>query len=202
MKTLVPYTDLDAGTAAALPDARFAAIDGDDGYRRLLREVWEEGDPFILVEHDVVPTAAQVASLEACPEPWCGYGYSPGDWTPMFGFVRFGRALLSAIPEAFTDPSWPWDQLDAKFAVLARSRGFRWHWHYPHVHHARVAHFSRGEIYRAPMTVAEQIAVAEAEMVSIRAQQGGRPEGSHWLATVDQAVLAHDGTIVLKECFR
>lgn len=173
MTIVVPYTDLHPQTAAAVPDAQFVRIEHADHYRQLLRELWARGEAFTLVEHDVVPRTEQLAALDACPEPWCGYGYGPGDWTPVFGCIRFRADLIAALPGAFDDPSWPWMQLDAKFAVYAREHGFRHHWHYPHVHHARVPHnrVSDGvyEVARIPLTRDEQIGTLEAELSMLRA---------------------------------
>lgn len=132
---VVPYTELYPPTRESVPDARFVEVDDDDGYRLLLAELWRAGEPFTLVEHDVVPTRDQLAALEECSRPWCHYGYYPGHWIPVFGCVRFSRELIAGTQGVWGDESWPWSQLDMKFATYARERGWRAHWHSPHVRH-------------------------------------------------------------------
>lgn len=132
---VVPFTKLHDATRDAVPEARFVLVDDRDGYRKLLRDLWENGEAFTLVEHDVVPTRDQLDALEACPDPWCFYGYHPGHWIPVFGCVRFSAALIAGTEGVWNDPSWPWSQLDARFAAYARSLGWKPHWHYPHVRH-------------------------------------------------------------------
>lgn len=132
---VVPHTKLHPATREAVPDARFVLMRTPHSYRELLDELWEAGEAFTLVEHDVVPTRGQLAALDACDRPWCLYSYGPGFWIPVFGCVRFGPALIEALPDVWRDDSWPWEQLDSKFAVEARAAGFRPHWHFPHVHH-------------------------------------------------------------------
>lgn len=133
---VVPYTRLSPATRAAVPDARFVAVDAADGYRLLLADLWAEGEPFTLVEHDVAPTRDQLAQLEECPRPWCHYGYFPGHWIPVFGCARFSAELIAGTPGVWDNPSWPWSQLDMKFATAARELGWRAHWHSPHVRHS------------------------------------------------------------------
>lgn len=132
---VVPYTDLSEATREAVPDADFVRVDEAHGYRLLLAELWRRGEPFTLVEHDVVPTRAQLAALEECDRPWCHYGYFPGHWIPVFGCVRFSAELIAGTPGVWDDESWPWSQLDMRFATVARALGWRAHWHSPHVRH-------------------------------------------------------------------
>jgi len=132
---VVPYTRLLDETREAVPEARFVEVEPEQGYRELLAELWRRGEAFTLVEHDVVPTRAQLAELGACPEPWCHYGYFPGHWIPVFGCCRFSAELIAGTAGAWGDPSWHWGQLDARFAQHARARGWTPHWHSPHVRH-------------------------------------------------------------------
>ena len=179
---VVPFTKLHPDTAAAVPEATFVELQDDQHYRRLLDGLWSAGETFTLVEHDVVPTRRQLEELDACPAPWCGYGYGPGDWTPVFGCIRFRSELIAALPDIWKDPSWSWMQLDAKFSVYARGHGFHHHWHYPHVHHARVPHigFHNGsyEIARYPLTAAEKRGALVAEMRLLGADLARRARDS------------------------
>lgn len=147
----------------------FVRMSGPDDYRLLLRDLWADGAAFVLIEHDVVPRAEQVAELEACDKPWCHFGYCPGDWVPTFGCVRFSRELIAATPGIFDDPSWPWSQLDAHFAVEARNQGWSSHWHYPHVLHTRfLVKDDRGREERRLLTRDEESHILRAEEQRLR----------------------------------
>lgn len=168
IRVVVPYTDLNPATAAAVPDADFISVPGPDSYRFLLRDLWEQGDPFILVEHDVVPTDAQLAALEDCEQPWCHFGYCPGDWVPTFGCVRFSAELIAGTRGVWEN-EWPWCQLDAKFQVYARELGWKHHWHYPHVLHTRFSIVEGGLERREPLDREQELGILRAEMESLRA---------------------------------
>lgn len=168
---LVPYTTLYTDTIEALPDAFFVRVKGEHGYRLLLAEMWRRGQPFTLVEHDVAPRLGQIEQLEDCSEPWCHYGYCPGDWTPTFGCVRFSAELIAGTPGIFEDESWPWGQLDAKFQVEARRLGWEPHWHYPHVLHTRFAYLDeQGTHHRVRLGREMEMYLLTAETEMIRAE--------------------------------
>jgi hypothetical protein len=137
---IVPYTRLYTETVEAVPDAHFFEITDGDGYRLLLRRLWKAGEPFILVEHDVAPRREQLDALVACDHAWCHFGYVAGDWVPKFGCTRFGSEIIAGTQGVWDDESWPWGQLDARFAGAALSAGFLPHWHSPHVLHLRNAY--------------------------------------------------------------
>lgn len=167
---VVPFTALNPATKAAVPDALFVEMDAEDSYRLLMKDLWARGEAFTLVEHDVVPTAEQVAELEACPYPWCHFGYCPGDWVPTFGCARFSRNLIAGTQGVWDDESWPWSQLDAKFAVYARALGWEHHWHYPHVLHTRFSVINRdGNESRIEPHHDLELAILNAEKVSLEA---------------------------------
>ncbi len=132
---IVPHTDLTPETHSAVPNALFVEVESADGYRELLRSLWQAGDAFTLVEHDVVPTTEQLDALDHCEKSWCYYTYFPGQWIPMFGCVRFSADLIADTQGVWNDESWMWNQLDMRFFAYARERGWRAHWHYPHVSH-------------------------------------------------------------------
>jgi hypothetical protein len=79
----LPRTPRQEATWAALRDVaqvgripvRHVLCDAPDTYERTLRQWWQRGQPFVICEHDVVPTVAQVRALCACPEPWCAQAY-------------------------------------------------------------------------------------------------------------------------------
>lgn len=146
-----------------------------DSYRLLLRDLWQQGDAFTLVEHDVVPTDEQLDALELCDEPWCHFGYCPGDWVPTFGCARFSRELIAGTRGVWDDPTWPWCQLDAKFAVYARGVGWKNHWHYPHVLHARFSIVDGGIERREPLNQEYEFSILQAEVASLRQAAKAHP---------------------------
>jgi hypothetical protein len=128
---------------------------------------WSAGDSFVLVEHDVVPTEAQIAEIESCAEPWCLYGYAPGFWLPVFGCVKFSAELIAGTAGVWEN-EWNWDVLDQNFARFAVSQGFQPHWHYPHVHHDG----TRG---RRAASVEQKLLAAEAELALLSEEISGDP---------------------------
>ena len=47
-------------------------------YWELTRQLWESGEDWAYVEHDVVIPDGCIAGLEACPELWCMHSYKIG----------------------------------------------------------------------------------------------------------------------------
>lgn len=116
-------------------------------YTRLLERLWASGEPFALVEHDIVPHPGALAELAACDWPWCSYAYRLGSIVHAgLGCARFSASLLAAVPDAAeqtwresTDvhPPGHWCSLDDRLRrVLARA-GFA-----PHVHAVQVRHLN------------------------------------------------------------
>lgn len=168
---VVPYTELYAETRAAVPDACFVELTEDDSYRMLLRDLWLIGDPVIVVEHDVAPTAEQIQCLRSCDRAWCHYGYVAGDWVPKLGCVKLGRELIAGTQGVWDDPAWPWGQLDARFAGAARAAGFDPHWHYPHVLHLRNVYVGvDGNEHRVRYDRQTEMVFLQAEIESLRGE--------------------------------
>lgn len=166
---VVPYTKLWEETVCAVPEARFERMEGPDSYREFMAALWREGEAFTLVEHDCAPTRDQLDRLETCAEPWCYHGYFPGHWVPVFGCVRFSEQLIAGTSGAFEDRNWLWDQLDARFAVYARERGFRGHWHYPHVRHAGTQHNEAAGSSRHEIDDKLRLHLLQRELASLQA---------------------------------
>lgn len=51
------------------------ALDAEYAYDRLIRRLWSEGQPFVLVEHDILPWPGAVQQLWECDRPWCAFQY-------------------------------------------------------------------------------------------------------------------------------
>ena len=65
-------------------------------YYDLIVAMCERGEPFVIVEQDIVPPPGAVEALLACPEPWCGHSY---DVAPR---EHNGRVLADVV-EIFGD---------------------------------------------------------------------------------------------------
>jgi hypothetical protein len=129
--------------------AQFLALDPDDdgGYGRLIRRLWAKGDSFIVCEHDVVPTRAQLATLQGCGHDWCSFPYDSDLYPdgPYFGLVRFSSRVMRDHPRAAhvalhrgsgKELEVGWWEVDSCMARDLHIRGVRWHRHTPAVQHA------------------------------------------------------------------
>lgn len=112
-------------------------------YDNLIRRLWEEGEPFILVEHDILPWPGAVQQLWTCERPWCGFEYFIfGEMRVQLGCVKFEPARLGPVPLP-DDEVMAWPGMDwAIIAALAR-RGESGHLHTPPVTHLNPAHQRR-----------------------------------------------------------
>lgn len=104
MRIVVPYTDIHPDTRAALehwPSVEYRYTGHDDyAYGRLLRELWSDGEDFLLIEHDVVPTNDHLIRMVTCPNAYCAAPYA---WLQAvgvtLGFTRFRSILLRTYPD-------------------------------------------------------------------------------------------------------
>lgn len=117
-------------------------VSGDDyRYGIELRKYWMRGNTFVVVEHDVVVTGAQLAQLASCGHEWCALGYEyPGRPAPVYGLgaTKFAAQLLrdtAGLGDEFVRLRW--GQLDDCIARILRARGHVRHEHatiVPHLH--------------------------------------------------------------------
>ena len=141
-------------TSAALDASGFPweaadVSDSDTSYTRLLGRLWASGEPFAVVEHDIVPHPGALAELLACPRPWCSFSYQLGGTIHAgLGCARFSAELLAEIPDAVertwresTDvhPAGFWCSLDDRLSRALYAAGARKHVHGPPVTHLNPA---------------------------------------------------------------
>jgi len=144
----VPYTGVHPLTVAGAPaDAVWVDVSASRvAYAGLLTALWEAGETFALLEHDVVCPDDAVRSFEECPEPWCSYWYSDiccdgcrEAWRNQLGCTRFRADLIAAVPDAVS--SIPpgglleWTNLCDGVGNNLRAAGFTHHWHGAAEHH-------------------------------------------------------------------
>lgn len=153
MRVICPHAGpIAPETARALDASGFpwqpADVSGSGtSYTRLLDRLWAAGEPFAVVEHDIVPHPSAPAELEACDWPWCAFAYRLGGIVHAgLGCVRFSAELLAAVPDAVartwqesTDvhPPGHWCALDDRLSRVLREAGFA-----QHVHALQVTHLN------------------------------------------------------------
>lgn len=139
---------LDAVAAAGMPFCVWPLPVSDDGaYPNLVARLWGRGEPFLLVEHDMVPDSWGLVEMAGCGEPWCTAPYetrSRDELTDGLGVAGFGRQLLDEAPDLLarvfrrwkmTQRQPTWQHLDLTMVNLLRRSGWA-----PHVHRFPVEH--------------------------------------------------------------
>jgi hypothetical protein len=117
----------------------------DTAYTRLLATLWALGEPFAIVEHDIVVHPGTLVDLEACTHTWCAFPYQLGRFTTAgLGCTKFSAQLIRAHPHAVAEtwaeqteahPRGHWCNLDDRLTrVLMRAGAVR-HEHAPVVEH-------------------------------------------------------------------
>lgn len=106
----------------------------DFTYGDTLQRAWDAGEPFINVEHDIVPWPGALEALWRCPDqpPWCGYRYPLG----YSGLLEDSLGCVCIRPTrsvAWNLKGILWNQLDA--AIFRAMRPNQWHEHRPPVAH-------------------------------------------------------------------
>jgi hypothetical protein len=118
---------------------RYESLDGLYAYDDLFRRLWAEGEPFILVEHDVLPWPGAVQQLWACDRPWCAFEYFMlGELRVALGCTKFDPSRLGPCPLA-GDPK-PWNRMDWAVIDTLTTRRESAHLHEPAVSHLNWSH--------------------------------------------------------------
>lgn len=111
--------------------ARFVDVSGSDvAYFELFRELWSEGETFVIVEHDCVPDDEVVPALWGCPEPYCSVvPAGVGLWC-----VKFGAELIRRWPSLFDEMTGgliQWGGLDLVIVSALAAHGLPERHHHP-----------------------------------------------------------------------
>lgn len=144
---IVPYVPEMLHYEAAMR-GRLVDVSGSEwDYWELLRQRWDHGTLFVVVEQDMAPTKVQVDDLIRCWRPWCVYDYHVREglgseiapWVGM-GVVKFGARLFVAAPKLVENlgPT-TWSRLDEEMG-RALLRLFPPHIHEPPVEHLHDYH--------------------------------------------------------------
>lgn len=131
----------------------------------MLCDLWKGGIPFLVIEHDIVPTKQALRQARYCPCIWGISPYNGPGLDPLYtslGFVRFRKKLMGLEPNAMAAagslddsrevPVGHWRRLDARVTGVLRKRGYEPHVHSPviqhHVYRGRCACLEDHEEFR------------------------------------------------------
>jgi hypothetical protein len=152
MKIVIPYAQygLPGLVSVALqydcPEPIVFHCEHDSSYYRLVRNLWHDGETFIIVEHDIIPWPGAVTILDQCSQPWCLNPYN-NQTDGSLGCTKFGKTLLTQYPDALDEPFFrhydkSWAMLDGYVYDKLTSLGVDRHIHKPNVAHLH-AHESK-----------------------------------------------------------
>jgi hypothetical protein len=146
VRLLIPYTKATARLQLIIDCLRIQYVqpelvkvgDGDE-YHTMLREAWDAGETFYVVEQDVAVWQGAIRQLNECAETWCTlptmcHGRMI---TTTFGCVKFGATLIERNPHFFDDVATTWFHLDAGFADK-----MGWPYIKPHAHWPPATHLN------------------------------------------------------------
>lgn len=116
-------------------------VEGDFGYGELITELWEAGDPFVLIEWDIVPWPGAVQEIIDCERPRCVFRYplTPGRLAIAMGMGKY-------VPKGAAHPMWStlhWRELDGRVIPYLNQKLGPPCYHEPAVAHARVRTIDR-----------------------------------------------------------
>jgi hypothetical protein len=112
--------------------AEFIDVSGSDlAYGELVADLWQQGDSFLLLEHDVLPTAALLEEMWNCGSEWCaGFAWGYAEFRHLrparfrvtaLMLNKFGADLLRQTPAVPSAVRVRWTQVDlALLGVLAQ----------------------------------------------------------------------------------
>lgn len=125
-------------------DFRFIDVSDDDfAYGRLMTDLWDKKEGFIILEHDVVPWPGALTELMFCDHPYCAYRYSytPHNQISALGCMKFSQWVVNKFPDLPQNKNWSetrWSELDYEIVHPLRELvGFNIHHHEPPLAHVK-----------------------------------------------------------------
>lgn len=133
MKIVIAYTPIKLRSEVRVLGEDVGAIFEDVshsevGYGQLISRMWAKGESFLLLEHDVLPTAALLDEMTSCDSPWChafAWRFSGPVTSPEtrpvrpvrekeFGLFlnKFTDDLIRRTPYVVGGVRVPWTQVD------------------------------------------------------------------------------------------
>lgn len=117
------------------------------GYSATLRTLWEGGQDWLVIEHDVEPTLEDIDKMDRCPEllcsaPYAHSGHPATDLSGMkvaatsLGFTRITARARRLCGDWPVPPGVTYHMLDSYLtSALVTRTGIWWHPHRPVTHH-------------------------------------------------------------------
>lgn len=102
-------------------EAEWVRMHEPNDYALLIARLWDEGDPFLIVEHDVILWRGAAEQVWECEHPFCGYDGS-------LQCTKVEPARLGTCP---IDSGTSWYHVDGQMLRRLRARGFDFHDHCP-----------------------------------------------------------------------
>jgi hypothetical protein len=143
VRTVVPTPSPGCPATRAL---QIEGIDHDEhlctaptAYGKLLTALWDSGEPFVIVEWDILPWPGAITELAACSEPWCGFPYptiGEGSIIASMGCTKLTPA--GPAPTEWRSTAWP--TLDCTVGLVLAELHGGMHLHGPPVAHLALRH--------------------------------------------------------------
>ena len=113
-----------------------------DAYYRLLSDLWQAGESFLVVEHDIEIHGSVLPQVAVCGGDWCVFPYY-GAGTSLLehslGCTRFAAPLLARQPDLMAKlPVRDWRRLDCEMFPALLTAGERRCVHRPMVDHHHI----------------------------------------------------------------
>ena len=112
-------------------------VDSGAGYGDRLRELWQAGEGFLMLEHDIIPVEGAVERLLKCRQPWCTHAYPGPQLFMSIGVLKLSTAAVRAsqdLPQLWAGAHW--GHIDGIMVPALHAR-FPLHGHYPPFGHER-----------------------------------------------------------------
>lgn len=109
MRVILPFTKRIAKVTAALALSgyKYEPIDVSESqfrYYHVIKELWDAGETFCTVEHDIVIRPDTLASFDDCPSDWdvapYNYPLMPGGLYAGLGCCKISDRLIARNPDA------------------------------------------------------------------------------------------------------
>jgi hypothetical protein len=131
----------------------------EEGYYRLLAELWAQAQDFVLCEWDNLPYPGAIQEIWECEQGFCGKPYRLGGfYAACLGCTKVSREFMLRYPQALRlagEGGRGWRELDSRLASALRHLGYQgdlnwggWSFGWPHQHWPPIQHLHP---YPAPL---------------------------------------------------
>jgi hypothetical protein len=146
VRVLIPYTKTSHTLQTVVDCLRIQQVQpelhkvgNDEGYWQMLKDAWDAGSEFFIVEQDVVVWQGGIRNLAECTEQWCTFPtMCHGRMiTTTLGAVKFSTKIIERNPGLIDELPTTWFHLDAAF-----SDRMGWPYIRPHAHTPPATHLN------------------------------------------------------------